>query len=461
MKKIKKKTILILNIFFLSLFVYALWIFKTSLNTFNVKSLIENSILKEKTFKAEIKEITSQNGIKTWLMEENSAPIVVIDFYFDRAGFTFENKDKTGLTMLVAQMLSQGAGKWDRQAYHNLLEENAINIDFEAHDDVFEISMQTPTQNIDIATDVLKAVFQAPHFASKHLEIAKRKQIEAIKVKNEKPQSVLNTAFQKKFYGEHPKARDPLGTKETVQKISTNDLKNFVKEHFVSNKLVVSVAGNISQVKAAELIDDLFANLPNRKNADDLPKLVANYHFEEENIERKMPQVLSVFVAEGTTRLSPDFYPLYIANEIFGGSGLSSRLNLIAREKEGLTYGAYTYLDTQKDAPSIKGGFATSKQNYTRMREILFQEWQKMAEFGVSEDEFQAIKNNMLTSFNLRFTSLSNIASQLLYMQKENLGIDFLQKRNDYVQKVTLDEVNAAAKKYFKNIPSILTIGNN
>jgi len=259
----------------------------------------------------------------------------------------------------------------------------------------------------------------------------------------------------------HPKARDSLGNMESVSQLSRQDLKDFMTEHFTKDKLVVAVVGDISEQKAKIFLDSVFGKLAPSYEVNNLPTLKADYRFDNENIERDIPQVISAFAAPGTDRLSEDFYPLYIANKIFAGAGLNSRFNLAAREKEGLTYGGYAYLDTTEDAPTIQGGFSTSKENYEKVRQILFVEWQKMAKFGVSKEEFEDMKSHMLTSFNLRFLSSSDIAEQLLYMQKENLGIDFLQKRNQYVQEVTLDEVNKAAKKYFSTKPSILTIGNN
>ena len=67
----------------------------------------------------------------------------------------------------------------------------------------------------------------------------------------------------------------------------------------------------------------------------------------------------------------------------------------------------------------------------------------------------------MLASYNLRFASIRNIAEILSAMQKENLGIDFLQKRNDYIRNIKLQDVNMAAKKYFEKNPRFIAIGNN
>ena len=68
---------------------------------------------------------------------------------------------------------------------------------------------------------------------------------------------------------------------------------------------------------------------------------------------------------------------------------------------------------------------------------------------GVSEEELEQAKSYLISSYNLRFASLPNIAETLVAMQEENLGSDFLIKRNQYIQDVTLEQVNNAARKYF------------
>ena len=83
-----------------------------------------------------------------------------------------------------------------------------------------------------------------------------------------------------------------------------------------------------------------------------------------------------------------------------------------------------------------------------------------MAEKGATQEELAQAKKSLLASYNLRFASTGDISSMLLSMQKFALGKDFLDKRNDYIEAVTLEEVNAAAKKYFRLKPDFVILGN-
>lgn len=457
----KKIALIVLNICFIGIFVLALLTFTKQKGTFNDEKIISQSVFKEKTFAAAPFEIDLDGGIKAWMMEEKSVPLVALDFYFDKAGYTFDDENKEGLAFFVASMLTKRAGDMDDTTFQSFLEENAIDLKIHASEDIFEISLITPKQNLETAAMLLKAVLSMPNTNDDDILVAKSKQSTAIDMQNENPEIVLSNRFKEKLFGHHPKARISIGEKQSVESFEPNDIVAFVKKHFNKNNLKIALVGDLTKEEGTAFLNTLFEKLPDFGESKDLPSVMPNYDGPEENIKRDIPQVISIFAASGAPRLSDDFYPLYIANEIFGGSGLSSRLNVRAREKEGLTYGAYTYLDSDEDAPRIVGSFSAAKENYKKMRFILLDEWQKMATKGVTKEEVDTIKNSMLSAFNLRFASLSSVAKQLLYMQKENLGIDFFQKRNEYVAKVTFEAVNAAAKKYFANKPLILTIGNN
>ena len=83
-----------------------------------------------------------------------------------------------------------------------------------------------------------------------------------------------------------------------------------------------------------------------------------------------------------------------------------------------------------------------------------------MLQDGVSSEELRQVKTSLINEFNLRFADINDISDMLVTMQKYNLGQNFLDKRNDYINEVELQEVNAAIKKYFSTMPDFVTIGD-
>lgn len=419
---------------------------------FNPQHILDNSILKEKTFETNVIEIKSpKKGIKAYFFEDNSNPIISINFLFKNAGLASDSENEVGISNLVASLLMDGAGDLDAQQFKEELEKKAIGLSFGADFDDFTGALITTSDNQQEAYDLLKLVLTAPRFDAEDIIRSKEQMLIALKQQQEHPASVLGLEFVKEIYQNHPYARNPIGNGKDIINISQNQLKDFVKNHFTKNSLVVGIAGDISEEKAGAIIDEIFGSLPENGRASFVRNVKIEFDGREKNINLKSPQTISVFVNQGLARNDKDFYPLYIANHILGGSGLGSRLSVAARENEGLTYSIYSYLSLQDKSPLIKGSFSSTPENYDRVQEIIKSEWKKMGEKGVSEKELDEAKNYLISSYNLRFAAISDISNMLVYMQKDNLGLDFLKKRNDYVREVSKENINKVAKDIFGN----------
>lgn len=432
----------------------------SSRQTFDAEKIAANSALKAKTFDKIPAEITSSSGIKFWLMEDNTNPIISISFMFKRAGRAYDSEGKNGTAAVASELLKLGAGDYSRADFQDKMELNGINLNFTAGLENFSGQLVTPAANLSAAADLLRAALLSPHFAPADLKLTQNALTEALKLQSEKPETVLNLAFSKALFGEHPYADNPLGNADDIKSLTVADLKQYAALCFAKDNLIIGIAGDISAEKAKQITDFIFADLPENSQNEELPAPEMNLEPRTVNIERNTAQISSNFAIRGVARSDKDFYPLYIANYIFGGSGLTSRLSLSAREKEGLTYGIYTYLSPEEKAPLVLGQFSSTPENYEQMRKIMLKEWKKFAKKGATAAELKAARSYLLASYNLRFASTDGISDMLVAMQRYKLGRDFLQKRNDYIRAVTLDEVNAAAAKYFGTFPVELTIGN-
>ena len=416
---------------------------------FNPQKIIENSEFKNKSFASEVVEITApKSGIKAYWMQEKSNPIVSMSFVFANSGSVRDVK--RGTANFVAAMLTEGNEQLSSQSFKEKLEEYAIGISFSADKDDFSGSMVTLKENLPLAKDLLHKALVAPRMDETDFVRIKNQILQSLEYLREKPQHRLRELTNKEIFGDHAYAYEPLGQTNDIKTISVEGLRAFIKGNLTRDRIYAGIAGDISREEAEKLIDEVFADLPEKGN--DKEVIIPEIDFsarEVDTVDEKLPQVLTAIVAPSVERLDRDFYPLYIANYVFGGAGLNSRVNQAAREKEGLTYGAHTGMSLLYWAPHLVGGFSTTPQNFERMSKIFADEWQKMGTEGISKEELTAAKNYLINSYNLRFADIGTLSAILVSMQKENLGIDFLQKRNFYVEQVTLERVNRAAKKYF------------
>ena len=307
----------------------------------------------------------------------------------------------------------------------------------------------------------MRKVLYEPKPSEDSLSLLKDKALLALQRQKDHPQGELNLLYQEKIYQEHPYSRNPLGEAEDIKRITIGDIEQFIADNLTSDRLIVAIAGDVNENEAVEMLKNMFADLPEQGLRQSLEKFEVKNDGNIVNAERKMPQSIAKIAANGVYRDDKNFYPLYMANYIFGESGLTSRLSKNIREEKGLTYGVYTYLTIKDSAALIEGGYSVAPEHAKQAADLFKAEWVKMGENGVTEDELRQAKNSLIASINLRYADIDAVASVLLSMQKFNLGLDFLQKRNEYIENVTLNEVNNAAKIYYGSLPDFVTIGSS
>ena len=418
--------------------------------TFEPNDVLKNSVLKEKNFETNVVEVVSPKGVKAYLFEDKTNPIVSISFVFKQAGLAYDAEGKVGISNLVASLLTEGVGDYTSQQFKERLEANAISISFGADMDDLSGSLLTVKDKENEAYRLLNLALMKPRLEWWDINRIKDEMKIALKKQKEHPARALSLEVSKEIYGMHPYSRNPVGIEADIENISKVDLQRFIRDNFSKENLIVGVAGDISKEELVVVLDKIFGDLSDvRKNKVELSKVDLSFDGRVRNIEREVAQGICNFVNKGAARLDEDFYPLYIANHIFGGSGLNSRLSMIVREDKGLAYSIYSYLSLAEKSPLIMGSFYANPQNLQKVLGIVKKEWLKMGTQGVSSKELNEAKNYLISSYNLRFASTADIANILAQMQRENLGIDFLKVRNNLVEAVSVDDVKAAAQKFF------------
>ena len=163
-----------------------------------------------------------------------------------------------------------------------------------------------------------------------------------------------------------------------------------------------------------------------------------------------VPQSVALFGHTGIPRDDPDFFAAFVANEIFGGSGLQSRLSQEVREERGLTYGIGSYLVNFDLSNMILGQFASANGRVAEAIDVVREEWAKIAEEGVTEEELDSAKTYLTGAYPLRFDSNASIARILVGMQLDGLPIDYIETRNAKVEAVTWEDVRRVAKRLYR-----------
>ncbi len=391
-----------------------------------------------------------KDGIGFWLMEDHTLPIVTMKIVFRHAGSAYDMPEKSGLAEMVTYVLDDGTDDLTELEFQQELEENAIKLSLSVDKDYLYIDFRTLSENRHKAMELLGKMLSSPRLDEQSVTRAKNQLATRIRQKMEEPQYLSSLKWNEVYFGEHPYAMPTIGHAETVQDISREDILRFIKDKLTRDNMVISVVGDINAEELSALLARNLSALPEKSTAavtkiEDFTPAPAS---KTENIARDIPQAVATFGFAGARYNDKDFYPTYIMNYILGGGSFESRLMEEVREKRGLAYSVYSAAIPYDYAGLIKGAVGTRHDQIDESLKIIKQQIEDMQVGGARAEEVAKAKNYLTGSFPLRLDSTSKLVNYLSVMQLYNLGSDFLEKRNDYIRNVTVEDVNAAASKF-------------
>lgn len=405
-----------------------------------------------------IERVVSPGGIEVWLVREPSVPLIAIDFSF-RGGSSQVPAGKGGLASLMSDLLDEGAGDLDSRAFHERLESNAISLGFSAGRDQISGSLRTLVDNQDVAFDLLNLSLTKPRFDAALVERVRNQMMSGLRRAATNPNELANNNWWTVAYPGHPYAVPVNGTLESVPNITADDLRTFLRRVIARDNLKIGIVGNVDAAAVGRIVDRIFGDLPAKADLVNVPVASPQGLGRQLVVELDVPQSVVMVGGPGLARKDPDFIPAYVLNHILGGGSFSSRLYREVREVRGLAYSVYSTLLPLDYTALFVAGTATRSDRAEDALHVIRDEIHRMAQTGPTAEELASAKSFLKGSFALRFDTSSKIASQLVQMQVDDLGIDYIIKRNDLIEQVTMDDVKRAAKRILESSMLAATVG--
>ena len=278
----------------------------------------------------EIKEVRSPGGIKAWLVQDKSVPVISMNFAFKTGGTAFDPTGKEGLARMVAAMLDEGAGDLKSQQFQTQLQDTAARLRFTASTDKFRGSFRTLKANMDEAFRLLGLALNKPRFDDKPVGRIRGQIIASLQRSAQDPDSIGMKAWYKAVFPGHPYGRPGDGTIRSVKTLVAKDLKGFMQRHVVRNSLIVAVAGDISPTELGQRLDQVFGTLPASGRAGEVAEITPTAVGKVFVIDRKIPQSTVMFGHSGIKRDHPESYIgwWWFLVPSYGGSSGETRTGL-------------------------------------------------------------------------------------------------------------------------------------
>jgi len=398
-----------------------------------------------------IERVVSPGGIEAWVVRDRTLPLIALEFAV-RGSAEQDPADKPGVSNLAASLLDEGAGPYDSAAFHDLLDRKAIELSFRSGRDYLRGTLRTLKDHRDEAFDLLRLALTEPRFDAATVERIRAQIISRLQRESVSPNDMASRNWWATAFPDHPYGRPVNGTLDSLPRITIDDLKAYTGRVLGRDNLKIAIVGDIDAAGAAELLDRTFGGL--RAKAELVP--VANVA--PQGLGRRLvipldvPQAVVTFGGPGVSRSDPDFMAAYIVNHILGGGSFSSRLYREVREKRGLAYGIHESLIWLNSSALLIGSTATRADATAQSIEIIEREITRMAEEGPTEEEFEKAKTYLKGSFALGLDTSNRIASQLVQMQIDDLGIDYVERRPALIDAVTLSDAKRVAKRMLSGL---------
>jgi predicted Zn-dependent peptidase len=301
-------------------------------------------------------------------------------------------------------------------------------------------------EHLPLAMDVLADIVLRPAFAPSDLEREKKVVLEEIKMVEDTPDDLVHELFTEHFWKGHPLGRPILGTKETVEALTAETLREYFTNAYTAGNLIISATGNIEHSQVRDLVMNQFGHLPKTDEAivDQPPQVVPTVVIRNKELEQS-------HVCLGTSGYCQDHqnrYASYVLNTVLGGS-MSSRLFQNVREKRGLAYAVFSGLSAYRDAGNVTVYAGCANDAVEELIDVVVAELRRLKEDPPAESELRRAKDHLKGSLmlNLESTSsrMSHLARQEIYFDRQ-FGLD---ETLEGVESVTREQVQRVAHELF------------
>jgi zinc protease len=393
-----------------------------------------------------VQRVVSPGGIEAWLVNEPSLPLVALNFACV-GGAANDPADKPGVGYMVSSLLDEGAGELNANAYHQQLEDNAVELRFSVTQDYFFGSIRLLKDREQQSFELLRTALNEPRFDADAIGRIREQILAGLRRETTDPGSIANKTWWRTAFPGHPYGRPTGGSLTSIPTITEADLRGYAKQVMTRDTLKVAAVGDIDPAKLGQVLDQVFGALPASGPRVDVPNTSMRDGGRRIVVQLNVPQAVVRMGGAGIMRKDPDFIPAYLVNHILGGGSFTSRLYDEVREKRGLAYGVYSYLLTMRHAAMFMAQTQTQAPSTREALELIEAQIKRMVAEGPTEEELVKAKAYLKGSYALNFDTSTKIASILLQNQLDELGIDYIDKRNALFDAVTIADARRAAKR--------------
>ena len=390
------------------------------------------------------------NGITVLARSSFDSPSISMGGYLP-AGAIFESNEKLGLADFVASSLMRGTQTRSFDDIYNELESVGASMGFDSGVHNTSFGGRTLVEDLPLLLKLLSESLQTPSFPAAEVEKLRAQWLTGLAIRAQDTSDMAAMGFDRMLFDDHPYGRPGDGFVETIQSITQKDMEDFHRRHFGPAGMVIAIVGAIEPEKAAGEVERVLGGwqVPGQVRAGELPphkpvrKTVRHHH----TLAGKSQSDLVIGMI-GPRRRDPEYMPASLGNSILGQFGMMGRIGDVVREKSGLAYYASSSLNAGTGPGTWEVTAGVNPKNLKKAIALIENELSRFIKSGVTKSELADNQANYIGRLPLSLESNQGVASAIINIERYDLGLDFYQRYEGLVRKVTRADVLEAARKF-------------
>ena len=418
------------------------------------------SKLKKNTKKIpDIKEVTLPLGARMYLYKSFQTPTVSLDLGFEGGGAIVEPDGLIGISELVKRSWLGGTSNYTESLLKEKLDRLASFLNAFCGRHTLGLSLTTLSSSLKESLTLLEDVLKSPLFSTEVIEREKVAMKRKLIKRKDSPSTMAIRSFKELVFKNHPYAKDPLGTDQSLKLITQEDLLSYWRKTMNPQKMVVSIVGDFD----IEEIKETFANLTESLHFNDFsntpyPPLKPLTQGEKLFCEMKDKAQSSIVLGyRGLTFKNKNRFVLEVLEAIL--SGQSGRLFLELRDKASLAYTVTPFSLIGKEGGFFAIYIACQPDKGQLAIDMMKSEVQKLCTHLVSEDELERAKKYLIGHHNIALQKNSSLSSAIFFREIYNIPYKEVFNYADHINTVTAKQILDLAQELFHQPKVLVTHG--
>jgi predicted Zn-dependent peptidase len=370
-----------------------------------------------------------------------------------------EDSESNGISHFIEHMVFKGTKHRTAEEIARQVDSIGGNMDAFTAKECICFNVKVLDEHVPVALEILSDLVLHPIFDSGDITRERGVILEEIKMDEDNPDYLVHEIFTQNFWKDHPLGKPILGTKETVKRFERQTVFDTYAHRFAPGNIIVSAAGNLDHDKFVELVTKHFEHIKPRENGfhSAKPKIVSRIILRN---KKALEQVQLCLGVPCHPIAHEQRHAGYVLNTLLGG-GMSSRLFQNIRERQGLAYSIYSDLNPYRDTGCLAVYAGTSRASTTKVVQSVVEEFRKLKQETVSDEELRRSKDQLKGSLMLSLESstarMSNLARQEMYFDRFYDLDELIEK----IEAVTAADLQSLANEFFQTEKvAVAALGN-